>query len=166
MEINDSFFIEVLESLEKHKVNYLLVGGMAVAYYGYHRYTGDMDLWLEPTSKNLEKLYLALGEDLKYDQSIIKEIKKNRDLKNPTPIRLFSDDEIFKVDLMTNILQEKFDWKEAIKDAKEFELENLKIPVIHINHLIYLKENSKRVDGNMKDLIDAEQLKKILKNKK
>jgi|GEM_PF-4133225 hypothetical protein len=67
---------------------------------------------------------------------------------------------------MTNILQEKFDWKEAIKDAKEFELENLKIPVIHINHLIYLKENSKRVDGNMKDLIDAEQLKKILKNKK
>jgi predicted nucleotidyltransferase len=65
MEINDSFFIEVLESLEKHKVNYLLVGGMAVAYYGYHHYTGDMDLWLEPTSKNLEKLYLALGEDLK-----------------------------------------------------------------------------------------------------
>jgi len=166
MEITDPFFIEVLESLEKQKVNYLLVGGMAVAYYGFHRYTGDMDLWLEPTSENIEKLYLALGEDLRYDQSIINEIKKNRELKNPTPIRLFSDDEVFKVDLMTNILHKKFDWNEAIKESKEFDLGNLTIPVIHINHLIFLKENSRRLDGNMKDQIDAEQLKKIIKNKK
>lgn len=165
MEITDPFFLEVLESLEKHHVKYVLVGGMAVAYYGYHRYTGDMDLWLEATPDNLERLYSALGKDLKYDEALIHEVKKNRSIDNPTPIRLFSDDEVFKVDLMTNILQENFDWKDAFNESNLFELENLKIPVIHINHLISLKENSKRVDGNMKDLIDAEQLKKIIRNK-
>lgn len=37
-------FLEFLELLEKHKVEFLLVGGYAVILHGYVRSTGDLDL--------------------------------------------------------------------------------------------------------------------------
>ena len=39
-------FQEFLELLQKHDLNYLLVGGYAVILHGFVRSTGDMDLWI------------------------------------------------------------------------------------------------------------------------
>ncbi len=36
-------FKEFLKLLNLYEVEYLLVGGYAVGYYGYPRYTGDVD---------------------------------------------------------------------------------------------------------------------------
>ena len=55
---------EILAALLKHRVNFMLIGGYAVNYYGYHRTTGDMDIWLEPSNENKEMLlqaFTALG---------------------------------------------------------------------------------------------------------
>jgi hypothetical protein len=41
------------------------------------------------------------------------------------------------------------------------DLKDYKVPVVHINHLISMKENTKRLDNSMKDLVDAEELTKI-----
>jgi hypothetical protein len=41
------------------------------------------------------------------------------------------------------------------------DLEKISIPVVHINHLIDMKENTKRLDNSMKDLADAAELRKI-----
>jgi len=41
------------------------------------------------------------------------------------------------------------------------DLEKVRVPVVHINHLISMKENTKRLDNSMKDLADAQELKKI-----
>lgn len=49
-------FYEFLELLEKHKVDFLLVGGYAVVLHGFVRSTGDIDLWIERTEVNYEKL--------------------------------------------------------------------------------------------------------------
>ena len=57
---------EILAALLKHRVNFMLIGGYAVNYYGYHRTTGDMDIWLEPSNENKEMLlqaFTALGFD-------------------------------------------------------------------------------------------------------
>ncbi|MEW6249551.1 MAG: hypothetical protein AB1716_02810 [Planctomycetota bacterium] len=43
-------------------VEYLLLGGYAVAYYGVPRATGDMDLWFNPTGENAARLLRALRE--------------------------------------------------------------------------------------------------------
>ena len=59
------FYEEVIKSLNYHKVDFLLVGGLAVGFHGYARYTGDMDLWLNPVKDNLYKLGEALI-DLNY----------------------------------------------------------------------------------------------------
>lgn len=54
--------LELLKVLLKHEVNFLLVGGVAVNFYGYSRPTGDLDVWLEPTNTNKTKLINSLKE--------------------------------------------------------------------------------------------------------
>jgi len=36
-------FTEFVELLRKHQVEYMIVGGYAVAFYGHPRFTGDLD---------------------------------------------------------------------------------------------------------------------------
>ena len=48
MEI-DKDFKEFLQLLNQNKVEYLVVDGYAVAFHGYPRYTGDLDIWISNT---------------------------------------------------------------------------------------------------------------------
>ena len=50
-------FKEFLKLLNAHRVEYLLVGGYAVGYYGYPRATADLDLWIA-CHRELENLKL------------------------------------------------------------------------------------------------------------
>ena len=45
----DKDFKEFIELLQVHKVKYLIVGAYSVAFHGYPRYTGDIDIWLKLT---------------------------------------------------------------------------------------------------------------------
>src|SRR5436305_13619101 len=51
-----SDFKEFLKLLNSKSVEYLLIGGYAVNYYGYARSTGDMDLWIARTSENFARV--------------------------------------------------------------------------------------------------------------
>jgi len=55
-------FKELLELFNKHKVEYLIVGGYALAFHGAPRVTGDIDLFIRPTSQNAERILMALDE--------------------------------------------------------------------------------------------------------
>jgi hypothetical protein len=39
-------FREFFRLLNKHRVKYLVIGGYAVGYHGYPRYTGDVDIFV------------------------------------------------------------------------------------------------------------------------
>jgi hypothetical protein len=54
-------FSEFLGLLNENRVEYLVVGGYAVAFHGYPRYTGDLDIWFNPTDVNVEKLLRVLS---------------------------------------------------------------------------------------------------------
>jgi hypothetical protein len=53
-------FREFVGLLEKNKVEYLIVGGYAVGYHGYPRFTGDLDIWLKVSSINALKIISAI----------------------------------------------------------------------------------------------------------
>jgi hypothetical protein len=53
-------FLDLLRLLNEENVDYLVVGGMAVNYYGYHRSTGDLDVWVAITPENQDRLAAAL----------------------------------------------------------------------------------------------------------
>ncbi len=55
-------FKEFLRLFDKHQVEYLVVGGYAVAYHGYPRATADMDVWVRRQPPNAERIVTALKE--------------------------------------------------------------------------------------------------------
>ena len=59
MRVNPDFR-DLLSALNAEGVEYLLVGGHAVAFHAAPRYTKDLDLWIRATRPNAERLMRAL----------------------------------------------------------------------------------------------------------
>ncbi|MFH0774475.1 MAG: hypothetical protein V2A53_03130 [bacterium] len=55
-------FEDMLILLDEHKVQYLIIGGLAFIYHAKPRYTKDMDLWIGPWPENIELANQALVE--------------------------------------------------------------------------------------------------------
>lgn len=55
-------FEELLRLLEKNSVDYLIVGGYAVAFHGYPRFTKDIDIYYSDLQENIAKVKNALIE--------------------------------------------------------------------------------------------------------
>jgi hypothetical protein len=53
-------FEDFVKLLNKHQVNYMVVGGYALAFHGKPRHTGDLDIWINNSKENAEKLVLAI----------------------------------------------------------------------------------------------------------
>lgn len=53
-------FREFLQLLNEEGVEYLVGGGYAVTYHGYPRYTGDIDIWINPTEENASRMMVVL----------------------------------------------------------------------------------------------------------
>ncbi len=61
MEIQ-SDFKELLELFNSHKIEYLIIGGYALAHHGAPRYTGDIDLFVKPDLDNAKCIVRALDD--------------------------------------------------------------------------------------------------------
>ncbi|MCX5834580.1 MAG: hypothetical protein NTV99_08755 [Deltaproteobacteria bacterium] len=68
-------FREFIRILNKNDVEYVIVGAFALAFHGYPRATGDMDVWIRPLESNAVRLLMALSDfgfkDLKLKQKDI-----------------------------------------------------------------------------------------------
>jgi hypothetical protein len=53
-------FEDFLRLLETHRVDYMIVGGYAVAYHGFPRFTKDLDIFFADDPENLQRLQDAL----------------------------------------------------------------------------------------------------------
>lgn len=53
---------EFVELLNSKGVKYVIVGGYAVAYHGHPRFTGDIDLFVEPSADNAGRILAALRD--------------------------------------------------------------------------------------------------------
>lgn len=157
MKILEPVFIEVIETLLHNEVEFILIGGYAVNYYGYGRYTGDIDFWLRPTDSNKEKFINAFVQISK-DEKYINEINK-LNFANAQCISI--GEPPLRIDFLTKVNLVSFD--EAWDKKVFFSLQNNKIPIIDYDHLITMKFNT----GRPKDKLDLDQLQKInqLRNK-
>jgi len=55
-------FRDLLELLNAHKVEYMIVGAYALAFHGAPRYTGDMDIYVKPEPANAQHIITALND--------------------------------------------------------------------------------------------------------
>lgn len=54
-------FVEILSALIEARAEFLVVGAHALAAYGTPRATGDLDIWINPTRDNAERVLKALA---------------------------------------------------------------------------------------------------------
>ena len=55
-------FKDFLRLLDAEGVEYLLIGGYAVAYHGYPRATEDIDIWIASSPQNAQRIIRALKQ--------------------------------------------------------------------------------------------------------
>lgn len=55
-------FKAFIRSLNVNDVRYLVIGGYAVAFHGYPRYTRDLDIWIERSTDNSGRMVKALDQ--------------------------------------------------------------------------------------------------------
>lgn len=155
----DVFFephLKMLRMLREFNVDFMLVGGFAVNYYGFNRPTGDMDIWLKPENENKEKLLNALAAYGFNTESInyVKSLDFNDTL-------VFTCGELpFRIDFLTKI--SGVNYSEAEPQAVKTTMENINIHIIHIHHLVL----SKIANNRTKDKLDVEELQKIINRNK
>jgi hypothetical protein len=57
--MNDDF-VDLLRALSEAEVRFLVVGAYALAIHGHPRATGDLDVWVEPTPENADRVFRGL----------------------------------------------------------------------------------------------------------
>jgi hypothetical protein len=123
-----------------------VVGGYAVAFHGYPRYTKDLDVWIELSPENADNVIKALEEfgfgSLGLKQEDFLESEQIIQLGYPPN----------RIDILTTLKQIKF--QDCYKERVEVDIQGLKINFIDLENL---KQN-KRATGRPQDLADAENL--------
>jgi len=147
-------FISILNSLEKNKVDYVLIGGFALILQGIFRATQDIDLFIRNESENIELLRKSLFENFNDDS--INEITSEELSKYPV-IR-FGTELGFSIDILVNI-GEEFKFEDI--EYELITLDNLNVRVVTPETLYKLKEKTYR-EIDKHDLIF---LKKIIEER-
>lgn len=144
---NDDFkdFIEILNKFE---VEYILIGGYAVVLHGYHRTTGDLDIWVNPTEENYKKLVNAFSffgfptNAIGLNKFLGKEIYYVFTFGRPP----------LAIDVVTSIQGVEF--QDAIQNADDIHVQGIHVKLLSLPHLILAKKAS----GRFKDFDDLENL--------
>jgi hypothetical protein len=55
-------FRELLALFNAHSVEYMIVGGYALAFHGAPRFTGDLDIFVRPDPGNARRILVALND--------------------------------------------------------------------------------------------------------
>ena len=139
-------FREFLECLNRAEVEYLLVGGYAVNFYGYHRFTEDIDFWIAVSDENFQRLLTAVhhffGEDL--PGLDMKFLKTNESLylgRVPDKIEVFQN-------------ASGLSFRAAFPRRREEMLEGIPVKIISLADL----RANKLASARHKDLADLENL--------
>lgn len=152
MDIFDEEIIKLWKSLQDNAVRYIMVGGFATNIHGYQRYTGDMDIWIEDSLANRANLRGAFKDAGMGDYFMMERMQFIAGWTN------FTLNNGLKLDIMVDMKGlEGYTFDECLQVATIADIENIKIPFLHINQLI---ANKKAVNRN-KDKMDVAELEKI-----
>lgn len=153
----------LINMLAKAEVEFVLVGGLAVALHGYQRVTMDVDVVLAMDADNLNKfLSVAKASDLRPTIPVNLDALANQELiekwyqeKGMLAFSLRGPEAIATV--MDILVRPAVLFDDLRRDATMVKVGLINIPVASIEHLIVMKTGT----GRSKDLIDIEELRKI-----
>lgn len=140
---------ELVGLLDRFEVEFALVGGFAVNYYGYPRTTQDIDLLVLPSAQNAARAMNALAAFGFGDAGIPKDTFEHEG----SAVHLGVEPN--RIDLLTSL--KGVDNEAIFRATRRVEMDGLEIPIISLDHLVTVKLASER----LRDLADAEELERI-----
>ncbi len=141
-------FVELLESFNAAGVEYVIVGGYAMAAHGRPRYTADFDVYVRPTSENAHRVIAALRAFGFGSVGL-----EASDFERPGPVVQLGY-EPWRIDILTRL--DGVSWDEAALDVKNVHWGG-QAPVIGLRALI----QNKLASGRPQDLVDAATLRAL-----
>jgi hypothetical protein len=145
MEIQQDFK-DLLELFNAHKVEYIVVGGYALAFHGAPRYTGDIDIFVKPDDENAVRIMSAL-EDFGFGSVGL----AAQDFGRPGQVVQLGVPPV-RIDIITSI--SGVSWDEAFSNRAAGQYGD--IHVHYIGHEQFII--NKKAIGRKKDLADLEAL--------
>jgi len=142
---------ELFALLNKHKVKYCVIGAYAVAFYAKPRYTKDIDIFIEPSVENSEKIINALNDFSFKSLKLSKE-----DFRTEGKIIQLGFEPL-RIDILTSIEGCRFEqvWKNKVVATYGTE----RVFFIGLDDLIRNKQQSSR----LQDKLDLDLLLKVKK---
>jgi hypothetical protein len=140
-------FRDFLKCLNDAGVEYLLVGGHAVAYHGYVRPTTDMDIWIALDRSNAERAVAAIRTFFGTEMTGL----KPEWFLDPEQVSRFGSRPNM-IEILTGI--DGSDFANAFKRRIHVEVDGVLTNVIALDDL----KNNKRASGRNKDLADLDNL--------
>ena len=152
MDILDEGLLRLWNSLNKHHVRYIMIGGFATRFHGFNRLTEDLDLWLEDTTTNRKNLRAAFM-DLDYGDLPMLET-----MDFIAGWTSFTLDGNIELDILTEMKGlEDTTFADCYDQASVADINGTNIPFLHINQLI----QNKKATNRPKDQLDVLELEKI-----
>jgi len=140
-------FEEFLRLLERNSVDYMIVGGYAVAFHGWPRFTGDIDIFYDNSPENICRLKKTL-RDFGFPEQDVPDssffLKKGEMLTFGVPP--------IRVDLMNDI--DGVSYEEAKRNLVRSKYGKVEVSFIGREELLKNKRSTKRA----KDKADLEEL--------
>ncbi len=135
-----------MNSLNSKGVEYLLIGGYAVAHHGYPRATNDLDVWIAATPENADRVVDAIAE---FGFDAVRE-ERTRFTQADQVIRMGVPP--LRIEILTTI--DGVTFPECFAGRVTANLDGLEV------HLISLRDLriNKQASGRLKDLSDLEEL--------
>ena len=139
-------FKEFLKLLNAHEVDYLLIGGYAVGFYGHPRATADMDIWIAMNPANADKVVTVLKEFgfNPPDLSANLFLQENQIIRMGVPP--------VRIELATTISGVEF--SDCFAEHVVAEMDGVRTNLISLAHL----KINKKASGRHQDLSDLENL--------
>lgn len=147
----NSDFKNLLRAFSEEEVRYLVVGGYAFAEHVEPRYTKDLDVWIERTAENADRVLAALRSF----GAPLRELSKD-DLTSPGTFYQIGLPPS-RIDIITQL--EEMDFAECWNRRKTGQIGDLAVEYISASDLMENKERT----GRPHDLADLEHLRQAQK---
>ena len=131
----------VLAALVNEKVEFVVIGSMAMAAQGLPRATQDLDFFVSPEIENLEALKRALFT--LFDDPSVDEIDPHELAGDYPAVEYVPPHGRYSMDILTR-LGEAFSWPDLAADCDEIQLGNLAVRVASPKMLYQMKKDTVR----------------------